>query len=105
MSQTVFIVTEGGTKITSLMTGAVALRSDRRAITSAVAPPAERYRFEFRRSAMVKTHYSFYPLAAFFTSPCGTGCTTCLYIIWGVHASWLLGNKKYQASVSRATWY
>lgn len=46
----VFIVTEGGTKITSLMTGAVALRSDRHAIISAVAPPAERYRFEFRRA-------------------------------------------------------
>lgn len=65
-SDNVFIVTEGGTKITSLMTGAVALRSDRHAITSAVAPPAERY--EFTRSTMVKTHYSFYPLAAFFTS-------------------------------------
>lgn len=48
-SDNVFIVIEGGTKTTSLMTGAVALRSDRHAITSAVAPPAERYRFEFRR--------------------------------------------------------
>lgn len=67
----VFIVIEGGTKITSLMTRALALQPDEHAIPTAVAPPAERYGFEFRRSTMVKhiaspIHLLFFSISAWY---------------------------------------
>lgn len=72
------------------MTGAVALRSDRHAITSAVAPPAERYRFEFRRVPQLRhitasIHLPVFHISVWYwlchTSLQHIGCT-CILVTW-----------------------
>lgn len=72
------------------MTGVVALRSDRHAITSAVAPPAERYRFEFRRVPQLRhitasIHLPVFHISVWYwlchTSLQHIGCT-CILVTW-----------------------